>query len=108
MTDLEKSTFQNKPCYRYIRESDKLPTYDQLTSSPVAKVKLFNPTGSGTWYIAAYDPETRVAYGVADLGYDPEAGDLYMPELVEFRGRFGLPLERDLYWTPTPLKNLTQ
>lgn len=104
MSDLERSPFQNKPAYRYLRSSDALPTLDasRETADPVAKVKLFNPTGAGTGYIAAYDPETRTAYGAACIS-DHELGDIYMPELVEFRGRFGLPIERDLHWTPRPL-----
>lgn len=103
-TDLERSTFQNKPAYRYLRTSDALPTLDasRETEDPMALVKLFNPTGAGTWYIAAYDPETRTAYGAAHL-FEFELGDIYLPELVEFRGRFGLPIERDLHWTPRPL-----
>ena len=62
-------------------------------------VKLFDPTGRGTWFIAAYDPETRTAWGVADI-FSREAGPIDMAEIVDFRGRFGLPIERDLYYTP--------
>lgn len=104
---LEQSTFQKRPAYKYIRESDKLPTIaaSATDENPVAKVKLFDPTGSWTWYIAAYDPETRTAWGLVD-GFEKEYGDISMEELVSFRGRFGLPIERDLYWTPKPLKEL--
>ncbi|KKK73646.1 hypothetical protein LCGC14_2891760 [marine sediment metagenome] len=56
--DLEASTFQKRPAYRYIRESDKLPSLEP-EEEPIARIKLFDPTGSWTWYIAAYDPETR-------------------------------------------------
>lgn len=94
------STFQKRPAYKYIRESDKLPTYDELPEEAVCKIKIFNPTGVGTWYLASYDPDTGVAFGVADLGMGAELGDIYMPELVEFRGLMGLPIERDLYWKP--------
>ena len=109
-----KSTFQqlsltksSKAAYSYIRESDKLPTPDGLMykhdgGDPVAKVKLFNPTGAASWYLAAYDPETGIAWGAAFI-HEFEIGDIYMPELVEFRGRFGLPIERDLHWSPRPL-----
>lgn len=96
------SSFQKRPAYRYIRATDKLPTVAP-DGTEVAKVKLFNPTGAGTWYLASYDPDTGIAFGVADLGYGPEAGDIYIPELVEFRGRFGLPIERDLSFKPVKL-----
>lgn len=98
---LEASTFQKRPAYQYIRQSDKLPTYEQLGDKPFdqipVKVKLFNPTGAGTWFICAYDPDTRIAWGAAEI-QEREVGTIWMPELVSFRGRFGLPIERDLHW----------
>lgn len=100
-TDLEASPFQNKPAYRYIRASDKLP----VSGGTMAIIKLFDPTGSGTWYLAEYDPATRVAYGVAHL-FETEYGSFSMEELVDYRGRFGLPIERDLSWTPRPLNEV--
>lgn len=97
------STYQRRPAYRYLRATDRLPvsvpdaaSLDEIT----AKVRLFNPTGIGTWWIAAYDPETGVAWGVAELSGEREVGAIWMPELVEYRGRFGLPIERDLHYTP--------
>ncbi len=104
MRDLEASTFQGRPAYRYIRATDKLPalgaTRDEL--DPTAYIKLFNPTGGGTWFVAEYDPATRVAFGLVD-GLEREAGDFSMAELVDYRGQFGLPIERDLTWSPRPL-----
>lgn len=98
--DLEASTFQKRPAYRYIRQSDKVPTVG--SDSEMAVIKLFNPTGAGTWYIAEYDETTRTAYGLADI-QEAELGYISMQELVSYRGRFGLPIERDLSWTPRPL-----
>lgn len=104
MTDLEASTFQKRPAYRYIRKSDKVPllgaTRNQL--DPLARIKLFNPAGSWTWFVVEYDPESRIAFGLVD-GDAREAGEFSMAELVELRGNLGLPIERDLYWTPRPL-----
>ncbi len=108
------SSFQKRPAYRYLRRSDHLPRYEQTFTSPghdiplsqiEAKVKLFNPTGIGTWYVAAYDPEDRIAWGLADL-HEREIGSFSMQELVDFRGRFGLPIERDLHWSPKSLATL--
>ena len=103
--DLEGSTFQKRPCYRYIRQSDRLPALDDESQPAIARIKLFDPTGSWTWYISAYDPETRLALGLVD-GFEKEMGYIDMAELVAFRGRFGLPIERDLYWTPKPLTSI--
>lgn len=67
-TDLEASTFQKRPAYRYIRKSDKIPAIGTTEDErdPVARVKLFEPCGSWTWYIVEYDPETRNAFGLVD------------------------------------------
>ena len=100
--DYEVSTFQKRPCYRYIRQSDHIPSDTRESRDPLALVKLFNPTGAGTWYIAEYDPETRIAYGLCVL-QDAELGYVSMAELTTYRGQFGLPIERDLHWTPKPL-----
>src|SRR3990170_1503823 len=101
-TDLEASLFQKRPCYRYIRQADRLPVRNARIKDPIAKVKLFNPTGAGTWYICEYDPDTRLAFGLAIL-QEREIGYFSMAELVAFRGQFGLPVERDLHWAPRRL-----
>ena len=101
-----RSTFQNRPAYRYIRRTDKLPTYAELEDKgfdeTIAKVRLFNPTGAGTWWVAAYDPDSMIAWGVAEL-FEREVGSFSMQELVELRGGFGLPVERDLHYRPKTL-----
>jgi hypothetical protein len=84
-----------------VAASDKLPTYADIADKPlseiIAKVRLFNPTGSGTWFIAAYDPDTGIAWGGVDM-QTRDIGSFSMTELVDFRGRFGLPIERDLHY----------
>ncbi len=105
--DLEASTFQKRPAYRYIRQTDDIPTYLEIEGfdDVFCWVKLFNPTGVGTWYIAAYDPDTRTAWGVAEI-HEREISSFSMAELVEYRGRFGLPIERDLMWKPRRLSEI--
>jgi hypothetical protein len=63
-------------------------------------VKLFNPAGAATWLLAYTVPDQpEVAWGLADLGLgSPETGDIYLPELYLFRGRFNLGIERDLHF----------
>ena len=68
----------------------------------MVRVKLFDPTSAGTWYIAGYDPESGIAFGAAQI-FEHEIGDIYIPELVGFRGGFGLPIERDIHFTPCRL-----
>ena len=57
-------------------------------------VKLFNPTGLGTWYLTEMDPETNVAFGLAHITVK-ELGYINVAELKEFKGRMGLGIERD-------------
>jgi len=59
-----------------------------------AVVKLFNPCGVGTWYLSELNPETNVAFGLADL-HEKELGYTSIDELKEYKGTFGLGIERD-------------
>lgn len=63
-------------------------------------VKLFNPTGAGTWLISELDPDDDdIAFGLCDLGMgSPEMGSFRVSELENFKGLFGLGIERDKYW----------
>jgi hypothetical protein len=105
------STFQHGPAYRYIRRTDHLPTYVQLGDKGfdkiVARVRLFNPTGAGTWWIAAYDADSMIAWGVAEI-HEREVGSFSLRELAEFRGRFGLPIERDVHYRPITVAALLE
>ena len=88
---------------------DRLPTNDETAETGIegltVEVKLFNPTGLGTWYIYSYDPDSRLAYGLCDLGY-PELGPVSLDELEGYRGAFGLGIERDRHFPRTPLQEI--
>ena len=65
-------------------------------------VKWFNPCGAGTWLLSELDPEypDECAFGLADLGFGtPELGSIGLLELTEYRGPFGLGIERDIHFT---------
>ena len=94
----------NRPAYRYLRQSDNVPALmTGEESGSTALVKLFS--GAATWWIAEYNPGTRQAFGMVDLGYGPEMGDFNMADVVSVR-TMGLPVERDLHFTPSPLVTL--
>ena len=59
-------------------------------------VKLFNPTGIGTWYLTELNPYTNIAFGLADV-HEKELGDIDLTELEDFKGKLGLGIERDRY-----------
>lgn len=83
----------------------KLPPLRTHAETPAEKVpvplKLFNPGGAGSWFITEADLETGEAFGyVTGLGGD-ELGYIDLNELRSFRGRMGLPIERDEYFSGT-------
>lgn len=72
------------------READRFPV-----------VKLFTPDGAATWLLTELDPaDEDTAFGLCDLGLGcPELGYVLLSELRALRGRMGLPVERDLWFT---------
>lgn len=73
------------------------------TFNPRPVVKFFTPDGAATWLISELDPKDQdTAFGLCDLGSGmPELGYVSLTELAGIRGGLGLPIERDLYFTPT-------
>ena len=64
-------------------------------------IKLFTPDAQATWLISEFDPEDGLFFGLCDLGMGcPELGYVSLAELETVRGPLGLPVERDLHWTP--------
>jgi hypothetical protein len=80
------------------RQATVKGTSHEIDFSPVAK--LFNPCGAATWLLTEIDPDDKtVAWGLCDLGMGfPEFGTVSLTELAEYRGRFGLGIERDLHF----------
>ena len=71
---------------------------------PLIVAKFFNPTGAGTWYASEYDPNTRIFFGYVSIfgDWNDEWGSFSLEELESYRGRFGLGIERDLYFKEQP------
>jgi len=63
-------------------------------------LKLFTPDAGATWLISECDPdEPDRLFGLCDLGVGaPELGYVSLAEIMEVRGRLGLPVERDLHF----------
>ena len=59
-------------------------------------VKLFNPTGIGTWYLTELNPYTNTAFGLADV-HEKELGYIGLTELENLKLPMGLGIERDRY-----------
>jgi len=71
---------------------------------PIVQVKFFDPCGSWTWYATEFDGKD-IFFGMVD-GFEKELGNFSLSELQSFKGRLGLGIERDLYFTPKPLSEI--
>jgi len=75
------------------RQSAENPHFD-----PLPVVKLFTPDAGATWLLSELDSE-ETAFGLCDLGQGfPELGYVSLSELKGLRGKWGLPIERDLHF----------
>jgi hypothetical protein len=79
----------------------------------VAYAKFFTPSSSWTWYATEGEPVKDSSgremdfkfFGLVE-GFEKELGYFVLSELEEVRGPMGLPIERDLYFKPTPLSKI--
>ncbi len=85
------------------------PLYGQEDKGRDAIVyaKLFLPGTGATWYATEHDPEQGLCWGLTVL-LEVELGYFSLTELENIRSWMGLPVERDLYWKPCPLKDLPE
>ena len=65
-------------------------------------VKLFDPTGSWTWFITEFDPAENTAFGLVN-GHEAEVGYIDLNELANARGRLGIGIEIDMHFKPQTL-----
>ena len=72
---------------------------------PIVIAKFFDPCGSWTWYATEWNAEEGTFYGLV-CGMEKERGYFSLEELQAYRGRFGLGIERDLYFDETLISTL--
>lgn len=83
-----------------LKKLPKLYTTEKQ-KDPVAFVKFFNPCGSQSWFATEFDGGD-VFFGKI-VGQETELGYFSLSELQNVQLRFGLGIERDLYFEPKPL-----
>ena len=71
----------------------------------IAQVKFFAPWTGWTWYAVEYNPEDKLFYCLVD-GFEKELGYWGLEELEDIVGPIGMKIERDMYFKPTPLREL--
>lgn len=82
----------------------KLYSNEHLGMDAIAPIKFFTPDGNWTWYPTEYDGEDTF-FGLVS-GFEVELGYFSLTEIEGVRGQLGLPVERDLYFTPNTLRQL--
>jgi len=82
----------------------------ESVKDPLVIAKFFNPTGAGTWYATEYYPETREFFGYVSIfgDYNDEFGYFSLDELENYKGQFGLGIERDLHFGEHKLSEVTK
>jgi hypothetical protein len=86
------------------KEIPGLYTQEKLGADAVAHAKYFTPDSNWTWYATEFDGKDTF-FGLVD-GFEKELGYFSLSELRQARGPLGLPVERDLYWTPKTLREI--
>ena len=76
----------------------------EMEPDPQVICKFFLPGFAWTWYAIEFDGEDMF-YGFVD-GDFPELGYFRLSELTDTGDKFGLEMERDLYFDPCPLSEL--
>lgn len=71
---------------------------------PLMRVKFYTPDAQWTWYASEFDGYDTF-FGFVE-GEVKELGYFSLAEMQAVRGKFGLPVERDRYFTPTPLSHI--
>jgi len=81
------------------------PLYSQeQVEDPLVVCKFFTPDSNWTWYAYEFDGED-LFFGLV-YGLETEFGYFSLTELSEARGPLGLPIERDLHFTPKKLSEV--
>lgn len=91
----------------------KNPPYTQRKKGMDAEVlvKYFNPSGVGTWLITEAEKLENGdwwLYGYIEIGHEWEWGPILLSELQNFKGRWGLGIERDLWCEGQTVKELSR
>ena len=84
--------------------------YTQETEKdPTVHIKFFTPDSSWTWYVTEGNANGEdVEFFGFVVGLEREWGYFMLSELESARGPLGLPIERDIHFTPRPFSEITR
>lgn len=87
-----------------LQKLPKLYAQEKKGEDAVVYVKFFTPDANWTWYATEFDGEDTF-FGLVK-GQETELGYFSLRELQAARGPWGLPVERDRYFTPKTLREV--
>lgn len=90
-----------------LKRFEKVGSQENI-SDPIVIAKFFNPAGAGTWYATEYDPESKEFFGYVSIfgDWNDEWGSFALSELESYRDKFGLGIERGLYFDEKPISEV--
>lgn len=82
----------------------------QNVKDPIVIAKFFNPAGAGTWLATEYNPIDKIFFGYVSIFGDhcDEWGSFSLAELEDYKGKFGVGIERDRFFKEQPIKKLIE
>ena len=80
---------------------------EAVGENAIVIAKFFNPTGAGTWYATEYFPQSKEFFGYVSIFGDEcdEWGYFSLAELENYKGKFGVGIERDLFCGEKTIKD---
>ena len=88
---------------------EKYPLYSQdgKKEDAICLAKFVICVGTWSWYILEANLDEGIAYGIAITGNgEGEYGYINLSELQGLRTKSGIAMERDIFFAPTPLKDI--
>ncbi len=95
---MTKQILKNIPA---LYSGEKTPLGDKI-----CYVRFFHPFSNWTWFATEFDPETGIFFGWVD-GSFPEWGNFSLEEMQGVKIH-GLGIERDMHFTPKPMKEIRE
>ena len=87
ITEEFETLFKDYPLYSQEHEKD-----------PLVIAKLFDPTGSASWFLLEYDPVEKLAFGYVTGMTADELGYISLTEMESISGPLGIGIEQDMYF----------
>ena len=114
-TQISDAAHEAKNTKEVLKKLPKLYEQDGKGDEALAFVKFFTPDGGWTWYATEGEPIKDEKGNEIDFeffglvkGFESELGYFRLSELQKIRGQLGLPVERDMFFKPTPLRELNK